>query len=198
MSLSTTDEHQLWILSFLLCGVIAAVAISGAALFVIKRHSRTRDKLQNLTQPDSEASKDYQVSCVTALRTRSFWHVRHVGHVCFYLIVVVRWCVCSDAKCEVRRKRAFFLRLVEQMLEALPWSMNFPSLHFRTCAELGWRRRRPKRNRKVASSATESPTWRGSRKGPTIHRLQDPAPPHGRLFVQNAKLTKISSFNLVP
>ena len=58
---SYSDQRQMWILSFLLCGVIAAVAIAGAALFVIKRHSRTRDKLQNLTQPDSEASKDYQV-----------------------------------------------------------------------------------------------------------------------------------------
>lgn len=62
MSLSSVDEHQLWILSFLLCGVIAAVAIAGAAFFVIRRHSRTRQKLQNITQLDSEASKDYQVN----------------------------------------------------------------------------------------------------------------------------------------
>ncbi|KAL0268125.1 UNVERIFIED_CONTAM: hypothetical protein PYX00_010191 [Menopon gallinae] len=71
MSQSTVDEHQLWILSFLLCGVIAAVAIAGAAFFVIRRHSRTRQKLQNMTQLDSEASKDYQDLCRARMATKS-------------------------------------------------------------------------------------------------------------------------------
>lgn len=65
------NEREMWILSFLLCGVIAAVAIAGAALFVIKRHSRTRDKLQNLTQPDTEASKDYQDLCRARMATKT-------------------------------------------------------------------------------------------------------------------------------
>lgn len=61
MSLLGGDERQLWILSFLLCGIIAAVAIISAVFFVIKRHPHAREKIQNLTM-DSEASKDYQVN----------------------------------------------------------------------------------------------------------------------------------------
>jgi hypothetical protein len=45
--------------------VIAAVLIAATALFVIRRHARSREKLQNLTAPDTEASKDYQVGLLT-------------------------------------------------------------------------------------------------------------------------------------
>lgn len=58
-----SDQQQLYLLSFLLCGVIAAATIGGLALFVIRRHAHTRDKLSGLAQPDSEASKDYQELC---------------------------------------------------------------------------------------------------------------------------------------
>jgi heme/copper-type cytochrome/quinol oxidase subunit 2 len=47
--------------TFLLCGVIIAVLVAATALYVIRRHARSREKLQNLTAPDTEASKDYQV-----------------------------------------------------------------------------------------------------------------------------------------
>ncbi|KAK6631075.1 hypothetical protein RUM43_014171 [Polyplax serrata] len=60
MSLLGEDERQLWILSFLLCGIIAAIAIIGTVFFIVKRHPHARDKLRNLTQTDTEASKDYQ------------------------------------------------------------------------------------------------------------------------------------------
>jgi Flp pilus assembly protein TadB len=58
-------EHELYVATFLLCGVIAAVLIAAAALYVIRRHARSREKLQNLTAPDTEASKDYQVGLFT-------------------------------------------------------------------------------------------------------------------------------------
>lgn len=61
VSLTAEQEHQLWLLSFLLCGVIAATVIAGAAFFFIRRHNNSKDKLTGLKQPDSEASKDYQV-----------------------------------------------------------------------------------------------------------------------------------------
>ena len=45
--------------------MIAAVLIAAAALYVIRRHARSREKLQNLTAHDTEASKDYQVGLLT-------------------------------------------------------------------------------------------------------------------------------------
>lgn len=62
---SPDTEHELYVATFLLCGVIAAVLIAASALFVIRRHARSREKLQNLTAPDTEASKDYQVGLLT-------------------------------------------------------------------------------------------------------------------------------------
>jgi heme/copper-type cytochrome/quinol oxidase subunit 2 len=55
----------LYIATFLLCGILAAVLVSASILYVIRRHARSRQKLQNLTAPDSEASKDYQVGLTT-------------------------------------------------------------------------------------------------------------------------------------
>ena len=61
LSLGPDTEHELYIATFLLCGVFVAVLIAASALFVIRRHARSREKLQNLAAPDTEASKDYQV-----------------------------------------------------------------------------------------------------------------------------------------
>jgi receptor-type tyrosine-protein phosphatase N len=59
--LGPDTEHQLYVVTFLLCGVISALLVAATALYVIRRHARSREKLQNLTAPDTEASKDYQV-----------------------------------------------------------------------------------------------------------------------------------------
>ncbi|PNF34880.1 Receptor-type tyrosine-protein phosphatase N2 [Cryptotermes secundus] len=64
-------EHELYVATFLLCGVIAAVLIAAAALYVIRRHARSREKLQNLTAPDTEASKDYQELCRARMATKT-------------------------------------------------------------------------------------------------------------------------------
>ena len=61
LSLGPDTEHQLYVATFLLCGVISALLVAATALYVIRRHARSREKLQNLTAPDTEASKDYQV-----------------------------------------------------------------------------------------------------------------------------------------
>lgn len=58
----------MYLISFLLCGVIAATAIAGAAFYFMRKHSYKKDKLSGLKQPDFEASKDYQVSTEKILR----------------------------------------------------------------------------------------------------------------------------------
>jgi hypothetical protein len=59
--LGPDKEHELYVATFLLCGVISALLVAATALYVIRRHARSREKLQNLTAPETEASKDYQV-----------------------------------------------------------------------------------------------------------------------------------------
>ncbi|XP_069677518.1 receptor-type tyrosine-protein phosphatase N2 isoform X2 [Periplaneta americana] len=71
LSLGPDTEHELYVATFLLCGVIAAVLIAATALFVIRRHARSREKLQNLTAPDTEASKDYQELCRARMATKT-------------------------------------------------------------------------------------------------------------------------------
>jgi hypothetical protein len=59
------SKHELYVAAFLVCGVIAAVLISAAVLFVIRRHARSKEKLLDLNDADTEASKDYQVLTVS-------------------------------------------------------------------------------------------------------------------------------------
>ncbi|CAG2061015.1 unnamed protein product, partial [Timema podura] len=61
----------MYILAFFMCGMLAAVMVAAAALFLIRRHTRSRDKLNNLTAPDTEASKDYQELCRARMATKS-------------------------------------------------------------------------------------------------------------------------------
>ena len=54
-----------FVLTFVLCGCIAGLVLAGIALYVVRRHSQSREKLAQIagTSADSgEASKDYQVS----------------------------------------------------------------------------------------------------------------------------------------
>ncbi|XP_039297087.1 uncharacterized protein LOC111044754 [Nilaparvata lugens] len=70
MSLVSEADHNLYVFSFILIGVVGAVVISAAALYVIRRHAASREKLQNLTAPDTEASKDYQELCRARMATK--------------------------------------------------------------------------------------------------------------------------------
>nr|CAD7402735.1 unnamed protein product [Timema cristinae] len=49
----------------------ALTGVAAAALYLIRRHMRSRDKLNNLTAPDTEASKDYQELCRARMATKS-------------------------------------------------------------------------------------------------------------------------------
>ncbi|KDR20994.1 Receptor-type tyrosine-protein phosphatase N2 [Zootermopsis nevadensis] len=71
LSLSLDTEHKLYVATFLICGVIAAVLIAASALFVIRRHARSREKLQSLTAPETEASRDYQELCRARMATKT-------------------------------------------------------------------------------------------------------------------------------
>ena len=52
-----------FVITFVLCGVIAGCVLAVVALYVVRRHSRSKQKLMHLAgQGDGlEASKDYQV-----------------------------------------------------------------------------------------------------------------------------------------
>ncbi|XP_055937784.1 receptor-type tyrosine-protein phosphatase N2-like [Argiope bruennichi] len=61
----TNPDHdqRLVILTFALCGGVAGILLAAVAAYLVRRHSKSRDKLQNITQPDTEASQDYQDLC---------------------------------------------------------------------------------------------------------------------------------------
>lgn len=47
----------------MVCGVLAAMIVATALLIIIRRHLKSRQKLQGLSRPETEASKDYQDLC---------------------------------------------------------------------------------------------------------------------------------------
>lgn len=47
----------------MVCGVLAAMIVATALLIIIRRHLRSREKLQGLNRVETEASKDYQDLC---------------------------------------------------------------------------------------------------------------------------------------
>lgn len=57
------NENQFYIVIFMVCGVLAAMIIATALLILIRRHIKSKEKLQGLGRPDTEASKDYQDLC---------------------------------------------------------------------------------------------------------------------------------------
>ena len=50
----------------MLCGSIAGIVLAVIAVYIIRQHSRTKEKLQQLTNTNdgTGATKDYQVSRV--------------------------------------------------------------------------------------------------------------------------------------
>ncbi|GFS10134.1 receptor-type tyrosine-protein phosphatase N2 [Elysia marginata] len=59
------QNNRYVVLTFILVGTIAGVVLAVVTIYLIKRHSRSRHKLQQLaSNPDgNEASKDYQDLC---------------------------------------------------------------------------------------------------------------------------------------
>jgi hypothetical protein len=56
-------SNQIYIATFAVCGLVAAVLVAAVAIFLIRKHSKSREKLVRLSQndPSFEACKDYQV-----------------------------------------------------------------------------------------------------------------------------------------
>ncbi|KAJ8912111.1 hypothetical protein NQ315_005447, partial [Exocentrus adspersus] len=63
ISTPMNNEHQFYIVLFMVCGVLAAMIIATILLIFIRRHIKSKEKLQGLSRPDTEASKDYQDLC---------------------------------------------------------------------------------------------------------------------------------------
>lgn len=57
------NTNQFYIVLFMVCGVLGAMILAALVLILIKRHIKSREKLQGLSRPDTEASKDYQDLC---------------------------------------------------------------------------------------------------------------------------------------
>ncbi|GJQ80345.1 hypothetical protein Trydic_g12218 [Trypoxylus dichotomus] len=57
------SKNEFYIILFTICGILGALIIASLLLIIIRRHVVSKEKLHNLTKPDTEASKDYQDLC---------------------------------------------------------------------------------------------------------------------------------------
>lgn len=62
-------ENQ-YIVIFLVCGVLVALILATIILSLIRKHVKSKEKLQGLARPDTEASKDYQDLCRARMATK--------------------------------------------------------------------------------------------------------------------------------
>ncbi|XP_066155636.1 receptor-type tyrosine-protein phosphatase N2 [Euwallacea fornicatus] len=63
------QENQLIVVS-LVCGVLIALILATIVLTFIRRHVKSKEKMQGLARPDTEASKDYQDLCRARMATK--------------------------------------------------------------------------------------------------------------------------------
>ncbi|GIY52396.1 reverse transcriptase domain-containing protein [Caerostris extrusa] len=56
-------DRRLVILTFALCGGVAGILLAAITAYFVRRRSTSREKLHSITQPDTEASQDYQDLC---------------------------------------------------------------------------------------------------------------------------------------
>ena len=66
-----------FVITFVLCGIIAGCVLAVVALYVVRRHSRSKQKLMQLAGQGEglEASKDYQV-CVLSVCQNHWFHCK--------------------------------------------------------------------------------------------------------------------------
>lgn len=57
------NDNEFYIVIFMVCGVLGAMIVAAALLIIIRKHIKSKEKLQGLSKPDTEASKDYQDLC---------------------------------------------------------------------------------------------------------------------------------------
>ncbi|KAL7638394.1 UNVERIFIED_CONTAM: hypothetical protein RMT77_010964 [Armadillidium vulgare] len=59
----SSGDRQMLAIAAIVCGVCAALLVAATTLFFLRRHSRSKAKLQGIAAHDTEASKDYQDLC---------------------------------------------------------------------------------------------------------------------------------------
>jgi len=57
------DDTRLFMWTFITCGTVVGVLAAAGVFYVVRKHSKSRDKLQALGHTDTEASQDYQDLC---------------------------------------------------------------------------------------------------------------------------------------
>jgi len=62
-----------FVLTFVLCGVIAGIVLAVIAIYIVRRHTHSREKLAQLasTSDSAEAEKDYQDLCRQRMQSKS-------------------------------------------------------------------------------------------------------------------------------
>lgn len=58
-----THDRRLFVLTFILCGLIVGVVVAVAVVYLVRKHAKSKKKLQSLAHPETEASQDYQDLC---------------------------------------------------------------------------------------------------------------------------------------
>ncbi|XP_074662074.1 receptor-type tyrosine-protein phosphatase N2-like [Tubulanus polymorphus] len=73
LEIDKSGTPKYFLLTFILCGCIAGILLAVIALYLVKRHTRARQKLAQLSgQGDPvEASKDYQDLCRQRMQSRA-------------------------------------------------------------------------------------------------------------------------------
>uniref|UniRef100_T1IYM7 Receptor-type tyrosine-protein phosphatase N2 n=1 Tax=Strigamia maritima TaxID=126957 RepID=T1IYM7_STRMM len=61
--LNLDPDKKLFIITFVVCGCVAGVLIAVVLFYIIRRHAKSKEKLQALGQQDTEPSHDYQDLC---------------------------------------------------------------------------------------------------------------------------------------
>lgn len=61
LSIENHSIAQMYLMITILCGILGTLLLAIIVLLLIRSQILSRKKLHNLTHPDTEASKDYQV-----------------------------------------------------------------------------------------------------------------------------------------
>jgi len=67
----SSGEARILAAAAIVCGVMAALLVAASVLYFLRRHHKTKAKLQGLTTHDTEASKDYQDLCRARMASKA-------------------------------------------------------------------------------------------------------------------------------
>ncbi|XP_076046373.1 tyrosine phosphatase IA-2 isoform X2 [Oratosquilla oratoria] len=67
----STREGEILTAAAIVCGVMAALLVAATVLYFLRRHARSKAKLQGLTAHDTESSKDYEDLCRARMQTKT-------------------------------------------------------------------------------------------------------------------------------